>query len=26
LKKNIQLGKKYSLHMKGDDEIIVKGK
>ena len=26
LKKNIQLGKKYSLHMKGDDEIIVKGR
>lgn len=26
LKRNIQLGKKYSLHMKGDDEIIVKGK
>ena len=26
LKKNIQLGKKYSLHMKGNDEIIVKGK
>jgi ATP-dependent Clp protease ATP-binding subunit ClpC len=26
LKKNIQLGKKYSLQMKGDEEIIVKGR